>query len=174
MLSPVIPESAEKYLNMIGATDSYFSELINLDTQDAYNISEDSEIIFARIDANKKLAEIEEALNPKITDKELISFDHFMSVDMVVGQILSCKKHPDADKLLVSTVDVGSGVIQIVSGIADTYKPEDLINKKVVVVINLEPIKLRGVDSEGTLLVSKDDNNMELLTSNLAVGAKIA
>ena len=96
---------------------------------------------------------------------EAYHIDDFDKVHLCVGKILEAKKHPKADKLLVFKVDIGSSVRQIVSGIAKWYKPDDLVGKKVVVVKNLAPVKLRGELSEGMLLCAadKDDKVLELL-----------
>ncbi len=133
----------------------------------------ETEILFARIDKDKKMAEIEADQNPIISEKALVKFEDFTKLDITVGKVLECKVHPDADRLLVSQVDVGSGVIQIVSGIADIVKPEDLVGQSVITVINLEPIKLRGVLSQGMLLVAKDKKTMQILNSNMAAGSKV-
>ena len=119
------------------------------------------------------MAEIEADQNPIISEKPMIKFEDFTKLDMTVGKVLECKVHPDADRLLISQVDVGSGVIQIVSGIADIIKPEQLVGQNVITVINLEPIKLRGVLSQGMLLVAKDKKNMQILNANMAAGSKV-
>ena len=106
--------------------------------------------------------------------KPEISVIDFEKIDLGVGQIIEASKHPKADKLLVFKVDCGNGdVRQIVSGIAKFYNPADLVGKKVVVVKNLKPIKLRGVESHGMLLCASnsEDTKLELLNvSNLEAG----
>ena len=82
---------------------------------------------------------------------------------LVIGEVLTCIKHPDADKLLVSKINTGDKVRQIVSGISKHYRPEELIGKKVIVVKNLKPVKLSGVLSEGMLLAGKNEDNLEVL-----------
>ena len=88
---------------------------------------------------------------------------------MRVGKVVKCEKHPKADKLLVSQIKIGSEVRQIVSGIANYYKPEDMVGKSVVVVCNLKPVKLRGVESQGMILAAGNDGDALVLTE--AIGA---
>ena len=81
-------------------------------------------------------------------------------------KIISSKKHPDAEKLLVSQIEIGNETRQIVSGIAKYYKPEDIIGKKVIVVTNLKPAKIRGVESNGMVLCASNDDKLELIEVN--------
>jgi len=93
-----------------------------------------------------------------------------------VGEIIECKVHPDANKLLVSQIDVGGRFHQVVSGIAAQFKPEDLVGKKVMLVTNLKPVKLRGVMSEGMILVATNaQGKQELVLFNESEkGSKIS
>ena len=103
-----------------------------------------------------------------------ITFDDFMKVELKVGEVLSCEKHPKADKLLVSQIDCGNGdVRQIVSGIAQHYTPEEMKGKKVVVVTNLKPAKLRGVESQGMILAGDTADKLSLVTADLPNGTVI-
>lgn len=174
LLSPIMPDSTNTYLQSIGAEELDFNELKDYNSQKSYKVMEKPEIVFARMDHDKKILEIEADKNPIITEKELIDFEQFTDLDMVVGTVLESRNHPDADRLLISQVDVKTGVIQIVSGIADWMKPEDLVGQNVIVVRNLKPIKLRGENSEGMILVSKNKKKMELLTSSLPAGSEVA
>ncbi len=174
LLLPIIPDSATKYLEAINACDLDYENIRKENSEEVYNVVSKPEIIFARIDAKKKMEElVAEEEEVVITEKELIEFEDFTNIDMVVGTVLESKVHPDADRLLISQIDVGTGVIQVVSGIATWCKPEDLVNKNVIVVRNLKPIKLRGELSEGMVLVSKNKKKMELLTSSLPAGSSI-
>jgi methionyl-tRNA synthetase len=116
--------------------------------------------------------------NCKDEEKEpenLITIEDFDKVEMVVGEILECKVHPDADRLLVSQVNTKDKVRQIVSGVSKYYSPEDMIGKKVVIVKNLKPVKLRGVLSEGMILAGKGRKALEVLElNNLKPGDKIS
>lgn len=118
-------------------------------------------------------AEVQEEQKP---EQELISFNDFIKVKMHVGEVLSCEKVPDADKLLVSQVSVGEKTLQIVSGIATSYTPEEMVGKKVAVVTNLKPAKLRGVESEGMLIAATDPEGKPVLLTiekDLPAGCEI-
>lgn len=95
----------------------------------------------------------------------MITIEEFRKIELRVGKIIDVKDHPNASKLYVITVDLGSEKRQIVSGIKDYYKPEELIGKKIVVITNLEPKIIRGIESRGMLLAAEDENkNISLLT----------
>lgn len=115
--------------------------------------------IFPRMDIEKELEELEKLNGPKKEEeniplelKDTIKFEDFDKIDLRVGTILSAEKHPKADKLLVFQVKMRTETRQIISGIAEHYKPEDVVGKKVVVVANLAPRKLRGLESKGMIL----------------------
>ena len=113
---------------------------------------------------------VEEAKPEKVYApmKDTITYDEFQKLDLVVGKILECKKHPNADKLLISQVDIGSETRQIISGIAKYYKPEELVGKKVIVVRNLKEANLRGEKSSGMILCASDKANdlLEIIEIN--------
>lgn len=102
---------------------------------------------------------------PKKEEKvEEVTIDDFAKLQFKVGTIVKCEPHPKADRLLVEQIDLGGEVRQIVSGIAKHYKPEELIGKQVVVVTNLKPVKLRGVESYGMILCATDDKDLSFVT----------
>lgn len=109
-------------------------------------------------------------------EKKEISIEDFDKVELKVGRILSCEKHPKADKLLVFTVDLGSEKRTIVSGIRQWYSEDDLIGKNVVVCTNLKPVKLRGVESNGMILAAQDGDHLSVLTTlqDIERGAEIS
>ena len=117
---------------------------------------------------NKELFETRQAArleNSKVQE-ETINIDDFDKVKIRAGKVLACENHPDADKLLVFQVDFGNEKRQIVSGIKKHYKAEDLIGKTVIAVTNLEPVKLRGVESNGMILSAEDEEgNLSVLTT---------
>ena len=138
------------------------------------------EIIFPRIDMEKELKALEEiqekAKKEKAGQEEkkkedeksqeaYIGIEDFAKVELRVGEILACEKVEGADKLLKSQIKIGNEVRQIVSGIAKHYTPEDMIGKKVIVVTNLKPVKLRGVLSEGMILAASDKEGHLVLAS---------
>lgn len=108
--------------------------------------------------------------------QDTITFEDFIKVKMHVGEVLSSERVPETDKLLVSQVSVGEKTLQIVSGIAESYEPEDLPGKKVAVVTNLKPAKLRGVLSEGMLIAATDPEGKPVLLTveqDLPAGCEI-
>lgn len=119
----------------------------------------------------KKTEKVEKKEEKSEEKSEYITFDDFMKVKLITGKVLACEKVPNADKLLKSTVDTGKETRTIVSGIAEYYKPEDLVGKTVVVVANLAPRKLRGIESYGMLLCADDEKTkgISLLTTDKEV-----
>ena len=112
-----------------------------------------------------------------IEPKEEITFDDWMKLQFQVGEIIACEEVPKSKKLLCSQVRVGSQVRQIVSGIKAHYTPEEMVGKKVMVLVNLKPAKLAGVLSEGMLLCAEDaEGNLSLMTpeKEMPAGAEIA
>ena len=177
-LEAFIPSTAKKIYQQLNVNDASFTnnEFGNVDE---YKVVEKPEILFARIDekelAAKLIAEEEKAQEEENKKEEkLIEFDDFAKVEVVVGEVKESKKHPKADKLLVSKIDLGNNDIrQIVSGIAQVISPEEFVTKKVLVVKNLKPVILRGEISEGMILCGENGDNVEILTSSLPVGSKI-
>jgi len=106
----------------------------------------------------------------------MISIDEFRKLDLKVATVKKVEPHPNADKLLVLHIDLGSEERQIVAGIKGHYAPEELVGKQIVVVGNLETAKLRGVDSQGMLLAASDGDRIVILTPEKKVtpGAKIS
>ncbi len=107
----------------------------------------------------------------------MISIEDFLKIDLRVAKVLHAEPHPNADKLLILKIDAGDGLEgrQIVAGIRNYYKPEDLIGKQIVIVNNLAPATLRGIESQGMLLAAKDGDQLAILTTekDIKPGAKI-
>lgn len=128
------------------------------------------ENLFPRLDIEKELQEMELLFVDKKEEststphKDEITIEDFDKIELRVAKVLECEQHPKADKLLVFKLKVGSEERQIVSGIAKFYKPEELIGKKLVVVLNLKPVKLRGVVSEGMILSAATEDDTSLVT----------
>ena len=99
----------------------------------------------------------------------MISIDDFRKVELKVATVKSAEAHPNADKLIVLQVDLGSEQRQICAGIRNHYTPEELVGKQVVVVANLETAKLRGLESQGMLLAASDDGRVIILTPETPV-----
>ena len=167
ILSAYLPETSERILNQIGTAkrDMDSIETFGALETDIHVVSK-PEILFARIDEKEMMEKIAaDHAKPVVKVSKLpeITIDDFAKVEMVVGQVVSCEKHPKADKLLVSQIDIGGEIRQVVSGIASSYKPEQMVGKKVIVVINLKPAMLRGVESQGMILAGSDGKLIEVL-----------
>ena len=122
-----------------------------------------------------KLKAAEKATSKLPPMKNEIQFDEFMKMDVRVGEIISAEKHPNADKLLVLTVNTGIDQRVIVSGIAEHYVPDQIIGKKVSVLLNLMPRKIRGIESQGMILMAEIDGNLSFISpeKEISVGAEI-
>ena len=133
-------------------------------------------MLFARLDPKEiaKKVEVIEA-KQKASIKAVKEKQETEAKQLKVGKVIKCEKHPNADKLLVSQIDVGEETPrQIVSGIADVYKPEEFVGKKVIVVTNLKPAKLRGVESQGMVLAGGDKKVLGVVDAGeLPVGTTI-
>ena len=137
-------------------------------------------VIFPRIDIEKELKDLDAMIEAtkakaknnlsnkeetKTEEKEQIAFEDFLKMDFRIGQVLECEKIKKSNKLLKSKVKIGDKIVQIVSGIANYYTPEEMIGKRVVVLTNLKPAKLCGEISEGMILAASDnDNNLKIIT----------
>ena len=106
----------------------------------------------------------------------MVSFEDFKKMDIRIAEIKEVKDHPDADKLYLLKIDTGTDERQIVAGIKKHYKPDDLLGKKIVVVVNLEPVTIRGAESSGMLLAAKDGGNLCLIApeKEITLGSKIS
>ncbi len=169
-LEAFIPATSKKIYEQINVNDASF-ENNTIGYVESYQVTEKPEILFARID--------EKELKEKLEAKEIehlpeISIDDFAKMEMVVGEVLESKKHEKADKLLVSKVDIGGEVRQIVSGIAEHVDPNEFVGKKVVVLANLKPVKIRGVESQGMIICAENEGKIEVVTSSLPAGSKLS
>lgn len=178
-LEPYMPSTSEKILNQINTEEREMKDLTIFGLyKEGTKVTDKPQQLFARLDP-KDVEKKVEALQPKkeevkVEDENLISIDDFAKIELTVGTVEKCEKHPDADKLLVSQINIGKEVRQIVSGIADFYTPDDMIGKKVIVVSNLKPAKLRGVESQGMILAGSKKKLLELVSvENLPNGTKI-
>jgi methionine--tRNA ligase beta chain len=107
---------------------------------------------------------------------EMINFEDFVKIDLRIGKIIEAEKVEGSSKIIKTIVDLGEEKRQILAGIGKFYTPEELINKIVIVVVNLSPKKIMGMDSEGMILAVKDDNNLSLLgvDKEIKIGSKIS
>lgn len=198
LLEPFMPTTAKRIAAQLNADVRGFEELGTFGLYPSGNkVTDKPEILFARLDAGevvekaeamfaerKAAAEAaggaEEAKEEEnvidIEPKEEITYDDFMKMQFQVGEIIACEEVPKSKKLLCSQVKIGSQVKQIVSGIKQHYTPEEMVGKKVMVLVNLKPAKLAGVLSEGMLLCAEDaEGNLALMTpeKDMPAGAEI-
>ena len=196
LLEAFMPETSEKILSQLNTsrrTEEQMNEFGKYIS--GTKVTDKPEILFMRLDAKEVLAKAEELKEKQIAEakasgeipeeeaegidieaKPEITFDEFMKMQFQVGEIISCEAVEKSKKLLCSQVRVGSEVKQIVSGIRKYYSPEEMVGKKVMVLVNLKPAKLAGVLSEGMLLCAEDaEGNLALVTPEkpMPAGAEI-
>ncbi len=200
LLEPFMPSTAQKIAGQLNAQLRGFEELDRFGLYPSGNqVTQKPEILFARLDAKeviekaeamfaerKAAKEMEEDKGAEDTTeaidgidlepKEEITYDLFDKMQFQVGEIIACEEVPKSKKLLCSKVRIGSQIKQIVSGIKQHYSAEEMVGKKVMVLVNLKPAKLAGVLSEGMLLCAEDaEGNLALLTpeKDMPAGAEI-
>lgn len=205
LLHSFLPSTANKIVEQLNTELRSLEDLDKFGLYESgKKVTEKPEILFARLDAKEVLPKVEaiqatqkaeyeaemarlngetpaeEKVEEPVIDieaKEEISYEDFMKMQFQVGEIIACEAVPKSKKLLCSQVKVGSQVRQIVSGIRKDYTPEEMVGKKVMVLVNLKPAKLAGVMSEGMLLCAEDaEGNLALMTpeKNMPAGAEIA
>ncbi len=173
LLESFMPETAERILTQLNAKKREHSQLSSFGIyENGTKVTDKPEILFARLDVEEVLAKVAE-LHPPVEEeqeatveesgidiepKEEIAYDDFMKMQFQVGEIIACEEVPKSKKLLCSQVRIGSQVKQIVSGIKAHYSAEEMVGKKVMVLVNLKPAKLAGVLSEGMILCAEDEN----------------
>lgn len=183
MIEPFMPQTPEKIWAQFGITRgelTAWDSIHTFGTLPKAVAAKKGENMFPRIDKEKELAVLEAhaptaekkeepkqeakkadkkaAKEEQVDEVSEITIDDFAKVELKIGEVIECEKVPKADKLLVSKIKIGEEVRQIVSGIAAYYTPEEFVGKKVVVVTNLKPVKLRGILSQGMVLCASDDN----------------
>ena len=179
LMEPFMPETSARVYEQIGTREISYDSLSSFGAYECNKVTEKPEPLFNRIDPVKTMDEVHAYLGQpeveKVEHKAEIEFADFEKVEMVVGQVTECSKHPNADKILVFNVDFGYEQRQILSGVAAYYKPEELLGRKVIAVMNLKPRKIRGLESNGMLLSAvrqKDGKEvLELLSSDMEVGS---
>ncbi len=183
LLSPAMPNTAPAIYEQIGATEE------NTKWEDAavkYALKADvtvtkGPVLFPRIDVEKEIAELDAMSAPKreLPEeplKELTKFDNFAALDLRAVKVISCEKVPKSDKLLKFIVDDGFGERQVLSGIAKYYKPEDLIGKTLAMIVNLEPRKMMGFESNGMIMSVRDGDKFRVVEfpDDIKAGADIS
>ena len=189
LLESYMPETTERILNQLNASRREFEDLTTFGMYPSGGkVTDTPEILFQRLDVKEVLEKVE-AMKPAseevqedeetvidIEPKEEITFEDFEKMQFQVGEIIACEAVKKSKKLLCSQVKIGSQVKQIVSGIKAHYTPEEMVGKKVMVLVNLKPAKLAGVLSEGMLLCAEDaDGNLALMIpeKEMPAGAEI-
>lgn len=161
LIQPFMPDTSKAILQQINTDISDYQSLENFGQLKAGGKTAKAEALFARIDAEKMLAEIEAKVNSEQAEEKAetqkielapeITIDDFFKTELRVARVTACEKVKKSSKLLCLQLDDGMGGRQVVSGIAKWYKPEDLIGRKVMIVANLKPVKLCGVESNGMI-----------------------
>lgn len=202
LLAPFMPDTADKIFRQLSTKARSIEELGDYGLYPSESkVTEAPEILFARLDLKEVLEKAEVITAPKEDKKEPantgkenadaagnkeeasdieakpeITYDEFAKMQFQIGEIIACEEIPKSKKLLCSQVKIGSQVKQIVSGIKAWYKPEEMVGKKVMVIVNLKPAKLAGLLSEGMLLCAEDaDGNLALMVpeKDMPSGAEI-
>ena len=192
LLESFMPTTTEKILAQLNAPKRSYEELDFFGLYPSGNkVTEKPEILFARLDVKEVMEKVEAMRAEETKDQEAekeeipvidieakpeVTFDDFMKMQFQVGEIIACEEVKKSKKLLCSQVKIGSQVKQIVSGIKSNYKPEDMVGKKVMVLVNLKPAKLAGVLSEGMILCAEGlDGELALMTpdKDMPAGAEI-
>jgi methionyl-tRNA synthetase len=185
IMEPLIPFSAEKIrqiLNISQPEDWDAASKLHLEEGRVINNPEilftkiEDDIISDEIDKLKNVQNLKKDNTATAPIRDLIEFNDFEKLDLRVAKVLQAEKIPKTDKLLKIIVDIGVEKRTIVSGIAGQYKPEDLVGKNIIIIANLEPAKIRGVESKGMLLTSENDGHLSLLTvmSEIPAGSRIS
>ena len=181
LLSPFMPETSEKIIARLGNPASDFESVSSFGALEDEATMEVGPALFERLDLEKELDELEKLTakpeaqqkRPEDTESE-IEYDSFHAVELRSAKILSAEPVKKAKKLLKLEVDLGYEKRQIVSGIAQFYRPEDLVGKKVIVVVNLKPVKLCGEESRGMLLASGEETvRVVFLADDTPLGERI-
>ena len=196
LLEPFMPSTAKKIVQQLNTSVRSFEDCEKFGLYESGNkVTAEPEILFARLKVEEVMEKVNamyaerkaqaagengEAVEENVIDiepKEEITFDDFAKMQFQIGEIIKCEEVPKSKKLLCSQVRIGSQIKQIVSGIKQHYSAEEMIGKKVMVLVNLKPAKLAGVLSEGMLLCAEDaEGNLALLTpeKEMPAGAEIS
>lgn len=188
LIQPFMPETPEKIWNQLGIMGS--THILDWDSSKTWGKYpggtkvNKGDVIFPRIDIKKELEELEKmaATNTESKSDEkapdensYITIDDFAKVDLRVAKVLKAERVEGADKLLKLKLEMGEEVRQVVSGIAKHYSPDEMVGKYVILVANLKPVKLRGIESQGMILAASDDKSLVLaaIDKEIGSGAKV-
>ena len=184
LIYPYMHTTTDKIWEQLGVTSE-----VNWEDAKVFNLMggqkvNKGEVLFPRLDIEKELAELEalkgdagegsEGENIPLDLKPEIVYEDFDKIDFRVGTILSVEKHPNADKLLVFQVKMGTETRQIISGVAEHFSPEEMVGKNVIVVANLKPRPLRGLESKGMILFADNGEKLEIVTTTAENGNAVS
>lgn len=177
MLSPFLTQSPQKIFKQYNIAKEYqtLDSIISFSTGKFSGKVSKEDALFPRIDIDEELEYLTPRKKAKPAKQE-ITFDDFMKLDLRIALVTACQKVPKADKLLKLTLEVGGEERTVVSGIAKYYNEKDIVGKKVIIVYNLKPAKLRGVMSEGMILCGEDENgklSLATLYDDLEPGCEV-
>ena len=167
LIEPFMPNTPGKIFSQLGIKDKELKTWDSLKSFGAlpYGIRVNKGgIIFPRVEFGKE-TRVEKKEEVKVDKKDEITIEDFDKIEFRVAKVLECEKVEGAKKLLKFKLEVGDETRQVVSGIAENYKPEDLIGKNMVLVANLKPVKLRGIESQGMILAASEDDNVVVITT---------
>ncbi len=167
LLQSFLPETSDKILDALNTQQRDLESLSSFgNLEQGQNVVKKMQPLFARIDLEAFMKEFnakQDVKKEQPKEEDLIGIEDFAKVELKVGTITECKKHPKADRLLVEQIDLGDEVRQVVSGIAQYYKPEELVGKQVIVVTNLKPANLRGEESFGMILCASGIDGLSII-----------
>ncbi len=163
-LTPFIPSTCTSMAKQLGVNVTSWEQAKSFDIKPGHQIGKPS-VLFTKLKAN----------NPGKSHYNSVSIEHFEKLDLRVGRVISAQRVPSSKKLLKLEVEVGEEKRTLVAGIAEHYSPEKLVGRHVVVVLNIEPVKLMGVTSEGMVLAVEDEEGISLLAADRPVkpGSKV-
>lgn len=170
LIKPFIAQTTEKINEQFNFTNCNELSAVKFDRSSEFKV-ETPNIIYNRVNLQEEIDKMSET-NDVVT-KELIKIEDFDKLDLKVATVVDCMQHPNADKLLLFKLKVGEEERQICSGIAEFYKPEELIGKNVIIVANLKPVKLRGELSEGMILSAELGEELNILETVAKSGATV-
>lgn len=180
LIYPFMHTTSDKIRKQLGLwyTDVAWEDAFTFDMMYQEQVKR-GENIFPRLDIEKELEELEALQGPKEENIPLelkpdIEFDDFDKIDFRVGTIIEAEKHPKADRLLVFQVKMGTEKRQIISGVAEYFEPEDMVGKKVIVVANLKPRKLRGLESKGMIIFADNGERLEIVSTEAEDGNSVS
>jgi methionyl-tRNA synthetase len=173
LIEPFMPDTSVKINQSLGIPKQYFKDL-------KFGLLKENQIqkvgyLFTRIEEEKPMAN-KVIKQKQVSAKPVIQFPDFEKLDLRIGKVIKVENHPDADKLYVLQVDFGDHKRQIVAGLRLYYKPEEILHKKIIVIVNLQPVTLRGVESNGMLLAASKEDKVVLLEpgKDIDVGARVS